>query len=155
MYLIGAFVTTAFPASAVDDVDFFPVPTIDPAIPSAEEAPTDGYFASAKSKNATGAKDLLSYLAAPAQQQSFIEASGSSNLPTSPDVDPSNFSPLVQKGIKLLQDTKEITQYFNRDSSDALQTTADAALTKFLDKPNDVSSILKNWQTAAQRVWSS
>ena len=84
MYLIGAFVTQAFPASAVNDVDFFSVPTIDPAIPSAEEAPTDGYFASAKSKNVTGAKDLLSYLAAAPQQQAFIEASGSSNLPTSP-----------------------------------------------------------------------
>jgi multiple sugar transport system substrate-binding protein len=155
MYLIGAFVTQAFPADAVDDVDFFPVPAIDPAIPSAEEAPTDGYFASAKSKNATGAKDLLGYLAGPEQQQAFIEGSGSSNLPTSPDVDPSNFSPLVQKGIKLLQDTEEITQFFNRDSSDALQTTADAALTKFLDKPDDVASILKDWQTAAQQVWNS
>lgn len=155
MYLIGAFVTQAFPADAVDDVDFFSVPAIDPAIPSAEEAPTDGYFASAKSKNVTGAKDLLGYLAGPQQQQAFIEAAGSANLPTSPDVDPSNFSPLVQKGIKLLQDTKEITQFFNRDSSDALQTTADAALTKFLDKPDDVSSILKDWQTAAQQVWNS
>ncbi|HWI01646.1 MAG TPA: carbohydrate ABC transporter substrate-binding protein, partial [Propionibacteriaceae bacterium] len=150
-----AFVTEAFPADAVDDVDFFSVPTIDPAIPSAEEAPTDGYFASAKSKNVAGAKDLLGYLAAPAQQEAYIKASGSSNLPTSPDVDSSNFSPLVQKGIKLLQDTKEITQYFNRDSSDALQTTADAALTKFLDKPKDVASILKNWQSAAQQVWNS
>jgi multiple sugar transport system substrate-binding protein len=155
MYLIGAFVTQAFPASAVKDVDFFSVPAIDPAIPSAEEAPTDGYFASAKSKNVTGAKDFLSYLAAPPQQQAYIEASGSSNLPTSPDVDSSKFSPLVQKGIKLLQETKEITQFFNRDSSDALQTTADTALTKFLDKPGDVAKILKDWQTAAQQVWNS
>lgn len=155
MYLIGAFVTQAFPASAVNDVDFFSVPAIDPAIPSAEEAPTDGYFASAKSKNVTGAKDLLSYLAAAPQQQAFIEASGSSNLPTSPDVDSSNFSPLVQKGIKLLQETKEITQFFNRDSSDALQTTADTALTKFLDKPGDVAKILKDWQAAAQQVWNT
>jgi multiple sugar transport system substrate-binding protein len=70
-------------------------------------------------------------------------------------VDTSKFSPLVQKGIKLLQDTKEITQYFNRDSSDALQTTADAALTKFLDHPDQVGSILKSWQTAATQVWNS
>jgi multiple sugar transport system substrate-binding protein len=155
MYLIGAFVTQAFPASAVKDVDFFSVPAIDPAIPSAEEAPTDGYFASAKSKNVTGAKDLLSYLAAPPQQQAYIEASGSSNLPTSPEVDSSKFSPLVQKGIKLLQETKEITQFFNRDSSDALQTTADTALTKFLDKPGEVAKILKDWQAAAQQVWNT
>jgi len=155
MYLIGAFVTQAFPSSAVNDLDFFSVPAINPAVPSAEEAPTDGFFASAKSKNVTGAKDLLSYLAAPPQQQSYVEASGSSNLPTSPEVDTSHFSPLVQKGVKLLQDTKEITQFFNRDSSDALQTTADTALTKFLDHPGDVAKILKDWQAAAKQVWNS
>lgn len=155
MYLIGAFLTTAFPANAQNDIDFFPVPTIDSAIPSAEEAPTDGFFASSKTKNPTGTKDLLSYLASPQQQQAYIEGSGSSNLPTSPDVDTSKFSPLVQKGIKLLQDTKDITQFFNRDSSDALQTTADTALTKFLDNPGDRATILKNWQAAAQQVWNS
>lgn len=155
MYLIGAFVTQAFPSTDVGDVDFFSVPTIDKSVPSAEEAPTDGYFASANSKNVAGAKDLLAYLAGAKQQQLFIEKSESSNLPTSPEVDASNFSPLVQKGIKLLQDTKEITQFFNRDSSDALQATADAALTKFLDNPGDVATILKEWQTAAQKVWGS
>ena len=61
----------------------------------------------------------------------------------------------MQKGIKLLQETKEITQFFNRDSSDALQTTADTALTKFLDKPGDVAKILKDWQVAAQQVWNT
>ena len=155
MYLIGAFLTTAFPSDAQDDIDFFSVPTIDPSIPSAEEAPTDGYFASANTKNPVGTKDLLTYLADPAQQQAYIQASGSSNLPTSPDVDTTKFSPLVQKGIKLLTDTKEITQFFNRDSSDALQTTADSALTRFLDHPDDVATILKTWQAAAQKVWNS
>lgn len=154
MYLIGAFVTQAFPASDVDDVDFFSVPTIDASIPSAEEAPTDGYFASAGTKSPAATKDLLGYLAGGPQQQKFIELSESSNLPTSPDVDKSKFSPLVQKGIKLLEDTKEITQFFNRDSSDALQATADAALTKFLDNPGDVAKILKDWQAAAQQVWN-
>lgn len=155
MYLIGAFVTQAFPAADVDDVDFFSVPPINTSVPSAEEAPTDGYFASASTKNGAAVKDLLGYLAGAKQQQSFIEASGSSNLPTSPDVDSPGFSPLVQKGMKLLQDTKEITQFFNRDSSDALQATADAALTKFLDNPGDVATILKDWQAAAQKVWGS
>jgi multiple sugar transport system substrate-binding protein len=154
MYLIGAFVTQAFPSSAVDDIDFFSVPTIDASIPSAEEAPTDGYFASAGTKSPAATKDLLSYLASAAQQQKYIELSASSNLPTSPDVDKTKFSPLVQKGIKLLDETKEITQFFNRDSSDALQATADAALTKFLDHPGDVAKILKDWQAAAQQVWN-
>ncbi|QGN33119.1 extracellular solute-binding protein [Microlunatus sp. Gsoil 973] len=152
MYLIGAFVTEYLPKKMQDDIDFFSVPTIDPSIPSAEEAPTDGFFASSRTKNVAGTKDLLNYLASPEQQQAYIEAAGSSNLPTSPDVDTSNFSPLVQKGIKLLADTKEITQFFNRDSSDALQTTADTALTRFLDHPEELNSILKSWQEAATKV---
>ena len=155
MYLIGAFVSEYLPSSAQSDLDFFSVPTIDPSIPSAEEAPTDGFFASSKTKNSSGTKALLSYLASPAQQQAYIEGSGSANLPTSSEVDTSKFSALVQKGIKLLADTKEITQFFNRDSSDALQTTADAALTKFLDHPDQVNNILKSWQAAAKQVWNS
>jgi multiple sugar transport system substrate-binding protein len=155
MYLIGAFITTGVAKDVADDIDFFRVPVINPSVPLAEEAPTDGYFASAKSKNARGAKDLLSYLASPAAQQQFIALSKSSNLPTSPQVDTSGFSPLVQKGIKLLNESAAITQFFNRDSSDELQTTADTALTKFLDSPGDVNAILASWQAAAKKVHSS
>ena len=155
MYLIGAFITSAVAKDVADDIDFFRVPVIDSAVPLAEEAPTDGYFASAKSKNTQGAKDLLSYLAAPDAQQQFISLSKSSNLPTSPKVDTSGFSPLVQKGIKMLNDSAAITQFFNRDSSDELQTTADTALTKFLDSPGDVNTILASWQAAAKKVHSS
>jgi multiple sugar transport system substrate-binding protein len=155
MYLIGAFITTAVPSDVVDDLDFFRVPIIDPNVEVAEEAPTDGYFASAKSHNPQGAKDLLSYLASPEAQQQFIKLSKSSNLPTSQKVDTSTFSPLVQKGIKHLNDSKQITQFFNRDSSDELQVTADTALTKFLDKPQDVNNILTNWQASAKKVFGS
>ncbi|NEE03749.1 ABC transporter substrate-binding protein [Phytoactinopolyspora halotolerans] len=153
MYLIGAFITQTVPEEDVDDIDFFRVPIIDASLPVGEEAPTDGYFAAANSTRPEGAKALLSYLAQPDSQQQFIEESGSSNLPTSPDVDTSGFSPLVQKGIQHLEETDEITQFFNRDSSDELQTTADTALTRFLDNPDDVEQILADWQSAAERVF--
>ncbi|WP_279579517.1 hypothetical protein [Fodinicola feengrottensis] len=55
----------------------------------------------------------------------------------------------------MLTGAKAITQFFNRDSSDELQTTADTALTKFLDSPQDVSTILAGWQSSAQKVLSS
>jgi len=154
MYLAGAFISENVTQNA-DDLDFFSVPVIDKSIPSAEEAPTDGYFASAHSKNKQSVMDFLTYMASPKQQEEFIQKSKSSNLPTSPDVSTSNFSPLVQKGLKLLNETKEITQFFNRDSSDALQTTADTALVKFLATPKDVDQILADWQTAAKKVWNS
>lgn len=149
MYLVGAFVTGFAPKSLLDDIDFFSVPTIDPSVRSAEEAPTDGFFASAKGAHPDATKAFLSYMASPTTEQQYIKLAGSSNLPTSPKVDTGSFSPLVKKGIKLLTDTKDITQFFNRDSSDALQTTADNALTKFIAEPASVNSILDQWQTAA------
>jgi multiple sugar transport system substrate-binding protein len=155
MYLIGAFITTAVPEDVVDDVDFFRVPIIDDALPVAEEAPTDGFFASSKTDDPDATKELLSFLASPDSQQKFIEVAKSSNLPTSPDVDTSTFTPLVQKGIQFLNETDEITQFFNRDSSDELQTTADTYLTKFLDEPGDVDTILADWQEAAAKVHES
>jgi multiple sugar transport system substrate-binding protein len=36
-----------------------------------------------------------------------------------------------------------------------LQPTADAALTKFLDKPDQIDQILKDWQAAAQKVFKA
>ncbi|MHA6625936.1 ABC transporter substrate-binding protein [Pseudonocardia sichuanensis] len=158
MYLVGAFAMQYFPADQREDLDFFSVPTIDPSVPSAEEAPTDGYFAAAASDNPDGAKALLSYLASPEVQAQYVAKlaeAGSGTLPTSPDVDTSGFTPVVQKGIELLNSTQELTQFFNRDSSDALQTTADAALTRFLADPTDVPGQLQAWQTAAQQVFSS
>jgi multiple sugar transport system substrate-binding protein len=155
MYLIGPFLIPAVPADVADDIDFFRVPVIDPKVPMAEEAPTDGYFASAKTRNPQGAKDLLTYLASPAAQEQFIQLSKSSNLPTSKKVDASKFSPLVSKGIDLLNSAADLTQFFNRDSSDELQTTADTALTKFLDSPGDVNAILAEWQSSAKKVLSS
>lgn len=155
MYLVGAFLTNYIPDDQLDDLDFFSVPTIDPSVPSAEEAPTDGFFAAAGTSEPQATKDFLSYLASPESQQQWITEAGSANLPTSPEVDTNQFSPLVQKGIELLNSTEEITQFFNRDSSDALQATADAALTQFIAEPQNVDAILADWQAAAEQVWSS
>ena len=63
-------------------------------------------------------------------------------LPANPKAKASD-SPLVVKGKAMLDEAKELTQFFNRDSSDALQPTADTALTKFIDKPDQIDAILR------------
>lgn len=155
MYLVGADITRAIPDKYQDDIDFFSVPTIDSSIRSAEEAPTDGYMGSANATDPEGGKKLMTFLASPKAQKKYILKTGEALVPTSPEVDTSDFSPLVQKGVKLLENTRELTQFFNRDSSDELQKTADTALTKFLDDPSDIPATLKSWQAAAKKVWNS
>ena len=132
------------------------VPAIDPAIPS-RRGSADRRLLREREEQERGRRQGTAVLSWPARLSSR-STSRASRLVEPADLARRrhrNFSPLVQKGVKLLQETKDITQFFNRDSSDALQTTADAALNKFLDKPKDVDSILKDWQAAASKVFKS
>jgi multiple sugar transport system substrate-binding protein len=152
MFLIGTFFADAAPKDAVDDLDFFRFPIIDPSVPIAEEAPTDGFFASAKTGNPTATKAMLTYLASVEAQEAYIASSSGIVLPANPKAQAAN-TPLVVKGKAMLDSAAEITQFFNRDSSDALQPTADTALTKFIDKPDQIDAILAEWQASAEKIF--
>ncbi|MFI8299066.1 ABC transporter substrate-binding protein [Streptomyces sp. JHA19] len=154
MMLIGTFFADAAPKDALDDIDFFRFPVIDPKVPLAEEAPTDGYFASARTGRREGVLDLLGYLATAEAQEIYIKGSSGTVLPCHPDAKDAG-TPLVTKGRKHIEEAVEITQFFNRDSSDALQPTADTALTKFLAKPKEIDSILTDWQREAEKIWKA
>ncbi|WP_406051978.1 ABC transporter substrate-binding protein [Kribbella sp. NBC_00889] len=154
MFLIGTFFADSAPKDALDDIDFFQFPIIDPAVPVAEEAPTDGYFASKKAKDPEGVKKLMTWLATAEAQEIYVQSSSGTAIPANPDGKSAD-TPLVKKGKAMIEGAAELTQFFNRDSSDALQPTADAALTKFLDKPDQIDQILKTWQTAAEKVFKA
>ncbi|MFF3870875.1 ABC transporter substrate-binding protein [Streptomyces sp. NPDC001978] len=154
MMLIGTFFADAAPKNALDDIDFFRFPIIDSKVPLAEEAPTDGYFASARTGRRDEVLDLMRYLATAEAQEIYIKGSSGTVLPTHPDAKDAG-TPLVQKGRKHIEEAAEITQFFNRDSSDAMQPAADNALTKFIAKPKSVGSILTDWQRDAEKIWNA
>ncbi|MFI5712258.1 extracellular solute-binding protein [Kribbella sp. NPDC051620] len=154
MFLIGTFFADSAPKDALDDIDFFQFPIIDPSVPVAEEAPTDGYFASKKAKDPEGVKKFLTWLATPEAQNIYVQSSSGTAIPANPEGKSADTA-LVKKGKAMIEGAKELTQFFNRDSSDALQPTADAALTKFLDKPDQIDKILKDWQAAAEKVFKA
>ncbi|SED99704.1 ABC transporter substrate-binding protein [Streptomyces sp. Ag109_O5-10] len=154
MMLIGTFFADSAPKSALDDIDFFRFPVIDAKIPLAEEAPVDGYFASARTGRRDQVFDLLTYLATAEAQEIYIKGSSGTVLPCNPDAKDAGTA-LVKKGRAHVAEAAEITQFFNRDSSDALQPTADTALTKFLAKPKQISGILTDWQRDAQKIWNA
>ncbi|WP_370948883.1 ABC transporter substrate-binding protein [Amycolatopsis sp. cg5] len=153
MVLTGTFFTDAAPKDVLDDLDFFQFPVLDTAVPVVEEGPTDGFFASSKTAHLDATKEWLKYVATAEAQELYIKNSSGTALPTHPDAKDAG-TPLVAKGRKMLQDAKDLTQFFNRDSSDALQPTADAALIRFIQKPQELTSILNEWQAAAQKVWA-
>ncbi|WP_210593437.1 ABC transporter substrate-binding protein [Streptomyces sp. GESEQ-35] len=154
MMLIGTFFADAAPKDALDDIDFFRFPVIDAKVPLAEEAPTDGYFASARTGRRDGVADLMRYLATAEAQEIYIKGSSGTALPCHPDAKDAG-TPLVQKGRRHIEEAAEITQFFNRDSSDAMQPAADTALTKFIAKPKEIGSILTDWQRDAEKIWKA
>ncbi|MFE9605663.1 ABC transporter substrate-binding protein [Streptomyces hokutonensis] len=154
MMLIGTFFADAAPKNALDDIDFFRFPVIDSKVPLAEEAPVDGYFASARTGRRDQVIDLMKYLATAEAQEIYIKGSSGTVLPCHPDAKDAGTA-LVKKGRAHVAEAAEITQFFNRDSSDALQPTADNALTKFLAKPKSIGSILTDWQRDAEKIWNA
>ncbi len=55
----------------------------------------------------------------------------------------------------MLAAASQLTQFFNRDSTDALQNTANTALIDFIQNPGQLTSILTTWQSQAEQVWKT
>ena len=141
MFLIGTFFADSAPKDALDDIDFFQFPIIDPAVPVAEEAPDRRLLRQSQDRRRTrtASKKFMTWLATAEAQEIYVKSSSGTAIPANPDGKSAD-TPLVKKGKAMIESAAELTQFFNRDSSDALQPTADAALTKFLDKPDQIDS---------------
>ncbi|MBP2356053.1 multiple sugar transport system substrate-binding protein [Kribbella aluminosa] len=154
MTLAGSYILGALPENVLGDIDFFQFPIIDPSVPVGEEAPTDGVFASARTQNSRTVEAFCSFIARPEVQRDWIAVAGGGNLPCNPGA-PIADDVHTKKGKDMLERAGALTQFFNRDSSDGLQETANAALAEFLAKPNDAKRIQSTWEDAAKRVFTS
>jgi multiple sugar transport system substrate-binding protein len=151
MFLSGSYFVDAAPASVKDDIDFFQFPIIDPAVPVAEEAPADGFLASAKTTRPALTRKFLEFAGSPTAQEAYLQASKSNFLPAN-SAAKFNDTEANRKGKAMLESAAALTQFFNRDGGDELQPTADSALVKFIQNPGELDSILTEWQAAAQKV---
>jgi len=150
MTLMGGFLP--IPEEMADDIDFFAFPTIDPSIPRVEEAPTDGFFASANTDAPECTKEFFAYLSTADAQLKFIEGRGS-QIAANPSVPDDYYSDLTRKGRDHLAGAADITQFYDRDSSQEFATPANAANAKFIAKgKGSLEEILAEWQAAAERV---
>lgn len=154
MMLIGTFLLDTTPKEDVDDIGFFRFPVVDPSVPLAEEAPTDGFFASSHTRRTQPTLDFLKYLTTVEAQEAYLKSSSGSSLPANPAAKDAGTA-LITKGKEMLNKAADLTQFFNRDSSDALQPTADAALIRFIQHPEQIDAVLTDWQAAAKKVWNS
>jgi multiple sugar transport system substrate-binding protein/raffinose/stachyose/melibiose transport system substrate-binding protein len=150
MYLMGQFIVDSYPDELENDLDFFRFPIIDPNMPVGEDAPTDGYFASAGAANAAGADAFLAYLGSKEVQQAAFDTLG--RLPTRTDVDISQASPATQKGIGLIQTADYVAQFYDRDTTPPMAEAGMDGFMRFWDNPALIDQILADLEAERLRI---
>jgi multiple sugar transport system substrate-binding protein/raffinose/stachyose/melibiose transport system substrate-binding protein len=155
MYLMGQFILDSTAEEVKDDMDFFRFPIIDPAMPIGEDAPTDGYFMSVNANNVDGGKELLSFMGSAEAQEVVVQELG--RLAVNPDVDPSLYSPMQQKGIELIQGADLVVQFYDRDTTPEMADVGMNAMMAFWDDPyNDeaLDELLAELEAARQEIFA-
>lgn len=151
MYLLGAWAQPSVPEDRRDDLAFFQFPIIDPDVPVVEEAPTDGFIASARTNKPDLVKRFLEYVASPEVQSALMVGQQGTALAANPEAS-QELDALAQQGKEMLESAAQVTQFYNRDAGDAQQGSADAALTRLFAEPDQIDVILAEWQAAAARA---
>lgn len=131
--LIGNFAERKFPAQLEGDIGFFPFPIIDPQINRFELMPVEVFVLSSWSKQPSETSALLKFLSEPLSQLSLSDDLG--YIPATNEAR-GHVSELSLEGAKLLDDSKGIMQYFDRDTDQAFAAVAVVVLADFLNKPD-------------------
>jgi multiple sugar transport system substrate-binding protein len=156
MYLLGSFVGQQFKGAAVDDLDFFPFPEIDPANGTDSiDAPIDGLMMAKKPKNEEGAKAFLQFLATPAAENAYLKTD-SNDVAANKGADTSGYNALQKKASQLIADSKNIAQFLDRDTRpDFASTVMIPSLQTFIKNPKDIDGLLKSIASQAKSIFAS
>ena len=153
MYLMGDFVRESYPDELEDDLDFFQFPVINPDVPIGEDAPTDGFFMSVNAAHPEAAEAFMAYLASQDVQQQRLDEQG--RLPTRTDLDLSNVDPFIQKGVEMVQSADYVALFFDRDTAPEMADIGMDAMLRFWNDPDQIDSILQDWEAERQRYLAS
>jgi multiple sugar transport system substrate-binding protein len=157
MYLLGTFVGQQFTKAADRaDLDFFAYPALNPKWgQDSIDAPIDGFLMSKKAKNTTEAKQLLSYLGTAAAENIYL-ASDPNNVGANKGANKSRYNAIQKKSAALIAKSAHIAQYLDRDTRpDFASTVMIPALQQFLNKPDDVNSLVSSIQKQKVAIFGS
>ncbi len=153
MYLMGQFINDSYPDDGEEDLDFFRFPTITAGVKIGEDAPTDGFFAAAKAKNVEPAKQFLAYVGGKDSQEKVATQLG--RIAIHKDVPLDIYEAPVQKGIKMLQESDYIAQFYDRDTSPEMAEKGMAAFVEFWNNPDSVDDILDGLDEERKRIFEA
>ncbi len=160
MYLMGAFINDTYQTAVKDangdpkDLDFVRFPIYDAKVEIGEDAPTDGWFLSAKAGNLDGAKKFLAYLGSKEVVQMAIDDPTLSRLPVRTDVDTSKFNDAQKKGVNLIQSADYVAQFYDRDTTPPMAEVGLNVFGGFYSDygKTDIDGMMKTLEDARARI---
>ena len=139
MYFLGTFASQQVPPANLDDVDFFPFPTLGTQYDSEMgiDAPVDAWILSKAPKNLPAAEAMLACFATPEAQLAFL-GQDHSQIPASKVTDTSTFTPQQTKMAEIIGASGGVAQFLDRDtrSDFAGAQGVQALLQDFLKNPS-------------------
>ena len=128
MYLMGSFLVPATPQRVQADVAFRPFPILDATIPAAEDAPTDVLIVPSNAPNKKEAMELIRYFAS-AEVQTRINQN--LNMLSPNMLAEAENSSVEYSGRQLLNQSKYLAQFFDRDAKNTFVRPSLTALKEF------------------------
>ncbi len=153
MYLMGNFLLDSYPEEDQDDLDFFRFPMISEGVLVGEDAPTDGYFIAAGAENVDTAKAFLQFISEP--DIAGPNALAANAISVNSQVPIESYNPVIQKSVKLLQESDYLAQFYDRDTIEEMATQGMAAFQGFMLEPTDIDSLLETLDEDRKRIFET
>ena len=150
---IGYFTNEAHRWQAGRDFDFFPFPTIDPALPVVAMGPIDGVILPKRSANVAGAKEAMIHLADLAAQRAFSRGSGA--LSPNVKVPLEDYSDIQLRVRSEIAKSPIFTFAFDLAAPPAVAEAGLNAFSEFLAFPSAYPKIMKKLAEDAEAAHSS
>ena len=150
MMLMGNFITPNFPPEVAGAMAFAPFPVIDPAQDAAEDAPIENVAIPAKAKNKEDAKTFLAFLLRADVQEAMNKVFLQIPVNKASAVADDRF---LKQGQQLLNGTRHLAQFFDRDTSEDLATGGMKGFQEFMVKPERVDHVLDDLERARKRIY--
>jgi multiple sugar transport system substrate-binding protein len=150
-------VAANYAASNLDDLDFFPWPTMNPDFgQDFMDAPTDGFMLPKKAKNKDAAKKVLEYIGTADAESTFLKTDHWDVGLATGLVAPT-YNAIQKKSVEAISACKSVSQFMDRDTVPDMATAMIKAIQSFVDNPSasNVSTIQKSAENQAKTIFQS
>ena len=141
----------------LDDLDFFPFPTIDAKWgQDYMDAPTDGFMVAKKAKNPVAAMKVLEYIGTAAAEAAFLKTD-KWDVGLATGAQPTTYNAIQKKAAAAIAGCKAVSQFMDRDSDPAMANAMIALIQKWLDNPTPTATVAlqKSAEAQAKTIFNS